>query len=316
MRAPSNNVKTGSRRNPPEPTVGDRTSPTGPGARALEKLRGVRDSNLTLTQAALCEAIVLREGADGTTYASIPRLARDSKMGVSTAWRDRRELVDKKIIVEQPRMGKSSIRSVNLSALQSYRRRPEPEATRKKRRTPPPRRGVYDVEATPPPHGGKPLYPEDSISPYQLPNELPSSGDGQLDDPSDVLVEKLAPDFGNVPRSRLKWAIDLVKSRATTPPRTIAYFQMSLPRVFANLSAETEKWLAQEAYRELCQSDNGFRRPDLVEELKQAAAGNDLPYESESVHHAIDSAKRRIGEERRRISEINVGGYRQREARE
>ena len=314
MHAPSYDVKTGSRRSPPEPTVGDQTFPTGTGARALEKLRAIRDSNLTLTQAALCEAIVLREGADGTTYASIPRLARDSKMGVSTAWRDRRELVGKKIIVEQPRMGKSSIRSVNLPALQAYRRRPEPMATRKKRRTPPPRRGVYDVEATPPPHGEKPLYPEDSISPYQLPNELPSSGDGQPDDPSDALVEKLAPDFGNIPRSSLKWAIDLVRSRAKTPPRSLAYFRLSLSRVFENLSAETEKWLAQEAYRRLSESDNGSRRPDLVEELKQAAAGNNLPYESESVHHAIDSAKRRIGEERRRISEINFGRYRQREA--
>lgn len=98
-----------------------------PGVTALTKLRAIRDSSLTLTQAALCIAVVLRENsATGETWAGIPTLARDAKIAERTAWRDCKLLRKGGVLKVVPRSGRSSVLSVNLSALRSLARKKTP----------------------------------------------------------------------------------------------------------------------------------------------------------------------------------------------
>lgn len=144
---------------------------------------------------------------------------------------------------------------------------------------------------------------EDHLPPKQSHNYL-------LDDRSfRRLEDQLVSDFPTTPTRQLAWALRLVMVRVTTPPTNpVAYYRKSLRGVFENLTAETQGWLKNEAYRRLRESSE-LRLPDLAESLKCLAAENSLDcgLHGEFVHEAIDGALRRLEEERRTQSEICVG---------
>ena len=123
---------------------------------------------------------------------------------------------------------------------------------------------------------------------------------------TDDFLHQLAENFPEVSPERLRWAVCLVAARAKTPPRSPAYFRKALPRVFENLQGETETWLLLEAAKRIVEFP-GLRLPDLVEDLKQVAADNDLPYASETLESALDGAFRKVEKERRLQSELAVG---------
>ena len=130
------------------------------------------------------------------------------------------------------------------------------------------------------------------------------------DDSFHKLVKQLVSEFPTIPTRQLAWALRLVMGRVTTPPTNpVAYYRKSLRGVFENLTAETQGWLKNEAYRRLGESGDGLRVPDLAESLKCLAAENCLecgPH-GELAQEAIDSAWRRLEEERRTQSELRVG---------
>lgn len=144
---------------------------------------------------------------------------------------------------------------------------------------------------------------EDHLRPKQSHNYL-------FDDRSfNRLVDQLVSDFPTTPTVQLAWALRLVMGRAKTPPTNpVAYYLKSLRGVFENLTAETQGWLKNEAYRRLRENSES-RLPDLVEALKCLAADNGLdcgPH-GEFVDEAIDGASLRLQEEHRTQSELRVG---------
>ncbi len=144
--------------------------------------------------------------------------------------------------------------------------------------------------------GGRPLLTEQATV----------NGGPGTDDFIHSALETLRKDFPGTSARRLAWAVSLVARRAKTPPWTVAFFHRALPGVFENLDAEVGKWLATAAAKRLA----GFpalRLPDLAEDLKQLAAGNDLPYAPETLESALDGAFRKVQEERQLQSELAVG---------
>jgi len=127
------------------------------------------------------------------------------------------------------------------------------------------------------------------------------------DDSLYKLLGQLDSDFPGISEERLRWAVNLVKGRAKTPPKSVGFFLKSLPGVFDQLEAETSGWLTQQAERRMVESGNGLRRPDLAEELKVLAAHSDLPYSEETVHAAIDAAERRLEKQGQLRSALTVG---------
>jgi hypothetical protein len=183
------------------------------------------------------------------------------------------KLIRQGVITQKPRNGRTSLLSLNLAAIERFRR----------------------VE-----QGGT------NPSPKHQSTERPPPLENQDDFPQPIF-EKLVQYFPTTSPERLAWAVHLVRSRAKTAPRTLAYFRRALPRVFENLATEVESWLIQEAIQRLRQSKNGFRLPDLAEEMKCAAAANGLPYNGEIIGEAIARACRKLEDERRLASEIHIG---------
>lgn len=296
------------------------------GKLALAKLRGVRDSGLSLSQFAICVSIILRENSStGYTYASTRTLARDAKIVVRTAYQNLSILERSGIVRVQRRRGKSSLRSVNLSALQSLQEGREVMASERLHQTP-----AIDAVVPQPLAEEQPshelgacadLHLMQPNSPFELPSELPSSrvkrtsrktnapfnGKAGVDDSVENIAERLIQEFQDTSPRRLQWTVRLVLSRAKARPRTLHYFRKSLPGILQQLSAEVQAWLTKEAMRHLRESGVSFRLGDLAEHLKLAAASNDLPYSGESVGAAIDSAQRQLEEEQHLRSALVVG---------
>lgn len=286
------------------------------GELALAKLRGVRDSGLSLSQFAICVSIILRENfKSGYTYASTRTLARDAKIVVRTAYQNLGILERAGIVKVQRRRGKSSLRWVNLAALQSLREEREVMASERVRQTP-----AIDAVVPQPLAEEQPshelgacvdLHLMQPNSPVELPRELRSSrvkrtsrntnapfnGKAGVDDSVENIADRLIQEFRDTSPRRLQWTVRLVLSRAKTRPRTLHYFSKSLPDILQQLSAEVQAWLTKEAMRRLREGGDSFRLADLAEDLKLAAASNDLPYSGESVGVAIDSAQRQLEEE-------------------
>jgi hypothetical protein len=145
-----------------------------------------------------------------------------------------------------------------------------------------------------------------AISTSQISDSIPKKKIISPPRDADDFLHQLAENFPEVSPERLRWAVRLVAARAKTPPRSPAYFRKALPRVFENLQGETETWLLLEAAKRIVEFP-GLRLPDLVEDLKQVAADNDLPYASETLESALDGAFRKVEEERQLQSELAVG---------
>ncbi len=87
----------------------------------------------------------------------------------------------------------------------------------------------------------------------------------------------------------------------------MAYYQRAVPDVLANFEAKRLSWLTGEARHRLRKNANAERLPDLSEDLKCAAAANDLAYNGEIIGEAIARARRKLEDERRLASEIHIG---------
>jgi hypothetical protein len=301
---------------------GGRT-PNGPGAKALAKLRGIRDSSLTLTESSLCIAVVLRENSEsGETYISIPALAFEAKIAERTAWRDLATLKRKGVLTVRRRKGQTSLLSVSLSALHVLRRRTSKATMHEMQPTPAsdaPQR-VHDVQSAPvshanlAPHDVHPISPQDNSQ-----GELPSSGDARSstetavrpdgssdDDFIQMVHRKLQGKFQQLSSAQLRWAITRIMGRARTRPRSAAFFEKSLPGFFDQLTGEIKEWLVEEA-TSLLHRDGPQNLADIVEDLKMAAAAHDFSYSGETIGDAIDCALRHLAKEREVQSELIVG---------
>jgi hypothetical protein len=120
-----------------------------------------------------------------------------------------------------------------------------------------------------------------------------------------VLLKQLCP---QATERTFEWAWELVESRAKTPPRSLAYFEVSLSRVFQNLEAEVEIWLIHTAGHWLVQNDDKMEHlGDLAEMLKQRAAASHVPYNPDLINRVMEKSLRRFQAERVRQSELIVG---------
>ncbi len=120
---------------------------------------------------------------------------------------------------------------------------------------------------------------------------------GGVDDSTPPLeFLKKIPKIAGVSDARLVWAAELIRTRAKTKPRSIAFFLKAIPPVLENLAAETSSFLAGRAEELLGNGQLG----DMAEHLKHLAAENDLPYTPDLITAAIASAEAR----RRRREEV------------
>lgn len=289
----------------PHTIAADPASSASPGARALAKLRGIRDSTLSLTKSALCTAIVLRENKrTGHTWASPSNLADDAKLGLRTVERDLAALVRDGAIERRRRRHNASLLSVNLSALRKRRRgKPAaetPHVVRNEER-PDSARGAVVGE----PHSARGAVVIPHVVRTVLHKELPNrkENSSSLEEQAQNLLVKKLPE---TPPERIRQAVRLATLLASSPPRSVSYYSTSVPDVLAHFPDKLRSWLAQEARRRV--GDNGDPRcPDLAEELKCLAAENGLPYSGELVWDSIDAAQRRLDAERQVQVELRAG---------
>lgn len=122
------------------------------------------------------------------------------------------------------------------------------------------------------------------------------------------LFQSLRDEFSSTfTEEQLRWAIEQIKRRAKTPPRSRSYWQKSLVRFEKDFQSEVDMFLQAEAKQLLAQ---GSPIGDVVEKLKWRAAENHLPYDSLRVQYAIDAAEFSQRREAEVQSELRVGGRR------
>jgi biotin operon repressor len=281
-------------------------------------MRATRDSSLDKESCSLCFAVCLRENGDTQeTYASIRLLAADSKLSRATVFRRLQKLILDGVIIKKTRSGQTSILSLRLPALERFRRAERlrrdvvsrGDHSRLRQRRAPSHRETTPVSGRDPISSLNCKHNSPVISPRrQHPESAPEPAkDG--DDFLHSIFQKLLQDFPMTSPERLAWAVHLVRSRAKTAPRTLAYFRRALPGVFENLHAEVASWLTGEARHRLRKNGNAERLPDLAEDLKSLAAQNGLPYSGELIGEVIDCAHRKLENERHIETEIHVGVF-------
>ena len=108
---------------------------------------------------------------------------------------------------------------------------------------------------------------------------------------------------------RFRFAVRRILLRAKTPPRSEAFLRKSLavfltPTAF---SGEMENFLVDEACRLL--TDESLSLGDVADELKRAAAENELPYTAMSIDRAIDNARQRAEHREALTRELRIGEF-------
>jgi hypothetical protein len=121
-----------------------------------------------------------------------------------------------------------------------------------------------------------------------------------------MVHRKLQDKFRQLSPAHLHWAITRIMARARTRPRSVAFFEKSLPGFLDQLPDEIKGWLVEEATI-LLRRDGPQNLPDIVEDLKRVAAAHDFPYSGETIGDAIDCASRLVAKERELQSELIVG---------
>jgi len=124
------------------------------------------------------------------------------------------------------------------------------------------------------------------------------------DDSIPALLKRLQNQFPDLSDTRFRWAVDQVRKRAKTPPRSAAFFQRAIPTVLENLPAEVGGFLARRAEEML---GNNHAVGDIAGELKQLAAANDVPYGADLIVDAIEAAEACLRRRRAVESEMRAG---------
>jgi len=118
------------------------------------------------------------------------------------------------------------------------------------------------------------------------------------------LVERLNKYFPQADRALVDWAVERIAGRATTPPRSLAFYVKSLRLLFENLSAERDLFLNAQA-RVMFAAGVGVG--DISERLKVLAGRNSLPYDATVIDRAVATAEVALRRERELETGLHAG---------